>query len=331
MKSALLFAPLILTSFTTGFTSITNNRNNFLSKYSFTSSRCHDSNEIRILTSLHMAITPVGPFCPFRSSAAVSMDPKMESLNTATPEFATEMARLQLDMQVGETPDPDRLRKVAEGISAAVDDWESLLCRLKMSNDFQTIEYAKLTQAHLESHGQNTEEIASMMRWQSQCMIAMAENKPPPLPPGNIDIMKMMEEAKKSAESGKQVPQMTQMAAAEKITTTPFTGDEPAFESDTVRSEYEKLCRDHNDLIGLGSSYATFDYRGKLAYLDQIDLIGERWDVFFARFSLLGQLDRNFVTQCDGFLGSMGLTEESFRTLLKNTHDLMRKDAERCA
>ncbi len=61
-----------------------------------------------------MAITPVGPFCPFRSSAAIDMEPKMESLNQATPEFATEMARLQLDMQIGQMPDPERLKKVAK-------------------------------------------------------------------------------------------------------------------------------------------------------------------------------------------------------------------------
>ena len=65
-------------------------------------------------TCLNMAITPVGPFCPFRSSAAIDMEPKMESLNQATPEFATEMARLQLDMQIGQMPDPERLKKVAK-------------------------------------------------------------------------------------------------------------------------------------------------------------------------------------------------------------------------
>lgn len=276
-----------------------------------------------------MALTPVGPFCPFRSASSVSIEPKMESLNSAGPEFATEMARLQLDMQVGQMPDPDRLRTVAKGIDAAVDDWENLLARLNLSNDFQTKEYAKLTQAHLASHGQNSEEIATMMRWQSQCMLAMAENRPPPFPPAGVDMMKMMEEAKKNAESGMEAPSMTQMAAAEKITSTPFTGDEPAFESENVREEYEGLCRDHNDLIALGGSYATFDPMGKLAYLDQIDSIEDRWDVFFARFSLLGQLNNEFVQQCNAFLDSMGLDEAGFRQLLKDTHEIMRKDAER--
>ena len=108
-------------------------------------------------TTLSMALTPVGPFCPFRSSAALEMEPRMENLSTVTPGFATEMARIQLDMQTGNTPDPERLRNVAKGLDEAVEEWESLLTRLKLSNDFQTREYAKLTEAHLETHGMSAQ------------------------------------------------------------------------------------------------------------------------------------------------------------------------------
>eukprot|EP00557_Chaetoceros_sp_GSL56_P014029 CAMPEP_0176478752 /NCGR_PEP_ID=MMETSP0200_2-20121128/1358_1 /TAXON_ID=947934 /ORGANISM="Chaetoceros sp., Strain GSL56" /LENGTH=260 /DNA_ID=CAMNT_0017874719 /DNA_START=1220 /DNA_END=2002 /DNA_ORIENTATION=- len=254
----------------------------------------------------------------------------MESLNSATPEFATELARIQLDMQIGQMPNPERLRKVARGIDAAVDDWENLLTRLNLSNDFQTKEYYKLTQAHLAKHGQRSEEICAMMRWQSQCMSAMADNRPPPFPPSEINVMKLMNEAKaQQQDSKKGPPSINAMAAAEKITSTPFTGDEPAFQSDTVKKEYEALCRDHASLIDFGGSYATFDPFGKMAYLDELEKIEERWDVFFARFSLLGQLNQKFVKQCNAFLDSMGMTEEEFRELLKVTHDIMRKDAER--
>jgi hypothetical protein len=165
----------------------------FISPRSRTIGTIHSSS--LVTTSLH-ALTPIGPFCPFRSAAAIQIEPKMESLNSATPEFATELARIQLDMQIGQMPNPDRLRKVAQGIDAAVDDWENLLARLNLSNDFQTKEYYKLTQAHLASHGQSSEEICIMMRWQSQCMLAMAENRPPPFPPSEIDVMRLMNEAK---------------------------------------------------------------------------------------------------------------------------------------
>ena len=290
--------------------------------------RPNGSNSFSTETALHV-LTPVGPFCPFRSSAAIQVEPKMEAVNSAAPEFATEMARLQLDMQIGKMPDPQRLKTVAKGIDAAVDDWEILLARMNLSNDFQTKEYYKLTQAHLSKHGQSPSEIATMMRWQSQCMTAMAENRPPPFPPAEINVMKLMNDAKASQESGMKPPSLNAMTSAEKISTTPFTGEEPAFQSDTVKEEYEALCRDHSKLIDFGGSYSTFDPMGKLAYLDELEKIEGRWDVFFARFSLLGQLNQDFVKQCNAFLESMGLTEGDFKDLLKKTHANMREDAER--
>ena len=144
------------------------------------------------------------------------------------------------------------------------------------------------------------------------------------------DVMKLMNEAKKSQEeNGSQPPSLTAMTAAEKITSTPFNGDELAFDSGNVREEYEALCRDHNNLIEFGANYATFDSMGKIAFLDQVEKIEDRRDIFFARFSLLGQLNQDFVRQCNAFLKSMNLTEEEFRDLLKSTHDIMREDAER--
>jgi hypothetical protein len=48
---------------------------------------------------------------------------------SSSPDFATEMARIQLDMQIGKMPDPSRLQKVASGIDDAVSTWEQLLTR----------------------------------------------------------------------------------------------------------------------------------------------------------------------------------------------------------
>jgi len=271
-----------------------------------------------------MALTPVGPFCPFRSESAIQIEPRMEQLNTVGPEFATEMARLQYDMQIGQTPDSERLLKVADGLEEAVGQWENLITRLRLSPDFQTKEYAKLTQAHLDSHGVTVDSIASMMRWQAGCMRAMAKNTPPPMPPPDLDLAKMMEQG----ESGQAKPSITAMAAAEKITSNPFTGEEAAFESPTVKEEYQKLCRDHMSLIQFGDKYDGFDPLGKMRYLDEIEKIQERWDVFFTRFSLMGALSKEYTKQCNDFLASMGMNEEEYRQLLKKCHEMMRADAE---
>mmetsp|Transcript_22453 Transcript_22453/g.40504 ORF Transcript_22453/g.40504 Transcript_22453/m.40504 type:complete len:336 (-) Transcript_22453:425-1432(-) len=325
LRSGLIFALTLLVT-RTSHAFMVAERNRFsVGHVPLPDSRAQESKTCRF-----MVVIPVGPFCPFRSSAAMDMDPRMERLNSATPEFATEMARIQLDMQTGQAPDPQRLRTVADGIEAAVEDWENLLTRLRLSSDFQTREYAKLTQAHLASHDQTSQEISIMMRWQAQCMRALAENNPPPMPPPGVDMMKMMQEAQaKSEAGGGQPPSLTAMANAEKITSTPFTGKEAAFESPTVKEEYKAICRDHQALVSLGSDYASYDPLGKIRYLDEIEKIEERWDVFFARFSLMGALNQDFIRQCNAFLDSMGLNESDFRKLLKKTHAIMREDAEK--
>lgn len=203
------------------------------------------------------------------------------------------MARIQRDMQYGSQPDPERLMRVAKGMNEAVGEWENLITRLRISQDFQTREYAKLTEAHLDSHGTSTESIASMMRWQSGCMMALAKNLPPPMPPTDVDFMKLTQQSSQgSSEPARQPPSMTAMTSAGKIDRNPFTGDEPAFEVPAVREEYEALCRDHSSLIEFGGTYDTFDPLGKLSFVDEIEKIEERWDVFYARFKLLGQLDK---------------------------------------
>ena len=60
----------------------------------------------------------------------------MEALSVNGPEFAAEMTKLQLDMSMGEMPDPDRLKRVADGLEQAVDQWENLVTRLRLSFDF---------------------------------------------------------------------------------------------------------------------------------------------------------------------------------------------------
>jgi len=262
------------------------------------------------------------------------MDTGMEKLSTNTPDFATAMTSIQLDLQLGQTPDPDRLLKLADAMEEAVEKWEELMARLRLSEDFQMREYAKLTQAHLEKNDVSIETVAFMMKWQGNCMRAMAENKPPPMPPPDInfeEVQKIMQQQQQQSESGsgKGSPSISGMSAAMQITAAPFTGDESVFQQSIVKDEYETLCRDHSGLIDFGAKYSEFDPLGKIRYLDEIEKIEERWDVFFARFSLMGALNKEWASQCDTFLESMGMDEQEYRELLKKSHQIMRDEAER--
>jgi hypothetical protein len=248
---------------------------------------------------------------------------EMAQLNSADPDFPMEMKRLQLDIETGQTSSPERLMKVASGIERAIEPWENLIM---LSKDYQTREYAKLTQAHLATHGVSVESYASMMRWQAGCMRAMAQNTLPPMPPSDLDLSEMMKQAQDK--TAKERPSVTAMSAAEVITTPPFTGDEEVFDSETVKEEFKNLNRDHMALVEFGKNYGEFDPSGKLRYLDEIEKIEDRWDVFFARFGLMGALNEVYIRQCNEFLASMGMDEGGFRELLKKGHQIMRREAE---
>ena len=120
-------------------------------------------------------ITPIGPFCPFRSEATKldgTVDSGMGSLTSKSQNFMAEMARLQLESQMGTEPDPAKVEAVADDLAAALEEWELLMTRLRLSTDFQSREYFKLTEAHLAGQGQSLQAIGLAMRWQVDTMHA---------------------------------------------------------------------------------------------------------------------------------------------------------------
>jgi len=240
------------------------------------------------------------------------------------PKFAEEMSRLQLEMSMGNMPDPQRVATMADDLIEAEEQWQRMLTRMRLADDFQSREYFKLTAAWAERQGESLETIGVMMRWQADNMKAFAMGGVPLPPPPGVDLDKLAAKQQQSGQSN----MMAQMASAQSVTTTPFSGNEAAFESDVVRDEYEKLCRDHAGIIRLGEGFGGFDPLGKLAYLDALEAVEGRWDVFFSRFALMGALNQEFVEQTNGFLGSMGMSAAVFREVLSEAHLLMRKDAE---
>jgi len=49
--------------------------------------------------------------------------------------------------------------------------------------------------------------------------------------------------------------------------------------------------------IEFGGNVGTFDPLGRIAFVNQLEQIEERWDVFLARFSLMGMLDQMFAEE----------------------------------
>jgi len=241
------------------------------------------------------------------------------------PNFAAEMSRLQLEMSAGNEPDQQRVLALADDLFEAEEQWRVMLTRMRLAEDFQSREYFKLTSAWCSRQGESLESVGIMMRWQADNMKAFATGGTPLPPPPGVDLMKLAQQQQQSGQQN----MMAQMSSAEAVDATPFTGSESAFESDVVRGEYEQLCSDHAGIIKMGERFGTFDPLGKLAFLDQLESVESRWDVFYSRFELLGQLNPDFATQTNGFLESMGMSAEIFRETLSDAHKLMREEAEK--
>ena len=95
-----------------------------------------------------VGITPIGPFCPFRSEACGDgglLESGMAALSAKAPLFMTELSRLQLSMQAGSEVDADRVKAVAADMTATQSEWEGLLTRMGVTDDFQAREYKKMT------------------------------------------------------------------------------------------------------------------------------------------------------------------------------------------
>ncbi|CAE8634301.1 unnamed protein product [Polarella glacialis] len=265
-------------------------------------------------------ITPIGPFCPFRS-AECNFDSVlglgMGELTKSGPNFATEMARIQLDMQMGQQPDLPRVRQLADELDSSYSKWQVLMTKLRYGDDFQSREYFKLTSVHMQRQGKSLEDMGQMVKYQVECMRAFADGRMPPFPPPGLDL---------TTPPGSS-PTAAGMSSAG-IQADPFDGTESIFQSKLVKDEYDAVCRDHRQLITLGERYGSFDPLGKLAFLDQLGAIQVRWDVFFARLGLVGALNPDFKEQSQQFLSSMGLEPLQFRSLIDEAHLVMRREAE---
>ncbi|CAE7244500.1 pks3 [Symbiodinium necroappetens] len=310
------------------------------------SARCAEGDtgdEVQVSTPSSTCITPIGPFCPYRSSACAwdsELSKGMSDLTNESPEFAVEMSRMQLDMQMGREPDSRRMGQLADKLEQSYQKWNGLMTRLRLSSDFQSREYFKLTLSHLD--GRSIEDLGKMVQYQVDCMRAVATGGMIPPVPVGVD----MTPPKEGLPSAAAAPNMI---TAEPFDSSAFTNEvvkDPlrhpdssprAFISALIRVEYAALCRDHQQAtapVEIGSigdvglqtfqgpvthgqlrfkildvSFGNFDPLGKIAFLDQLEKIEERWDIFFGCLGLLGALSPDYkdyliweLLKCKGLL-----------------------------
>ncbi len=65
------------------------------------------------------------------------------------------------------------------------------------------------------------------------------------------------------------------------------------FDSELVQQEAKQLFEDYQRLMQIGSNYGKFDREGKKLYIDQMESVMERYQIFMKRF----ELSEDFMAQ----------------------------------
>ncbi|GMH95085.1 hypothetical protein TrST_g1570 [Triparma strigata] len=269
-------------------------------------------------------ITPVGPFSSCRSKACEfggSLDSRMSSATsgiTGDDNFMLELQRLTVEFQINETPPPtDKVAKIVDKMERSHEQYNDLLTRLSLSKDFQSLEYYSLTVTQLEKKGMTLDLMNECVQWQINSMKAYSTNSLPPQPPPSV--LKMIQQNQN---------QPPPMMGVPSVTSPPFSGNEGAFDDPVLKLKLRELVNDHQNLIDLGSGYGGFDASGKIAYIDEIEKVEDRWGVFMMRLDLDDVVEKGFKEETRGFLEGMGMGVDGFYEGLEEAHNWMRMRAE---
>jgi hypothetical protein len=101
------------------------------------------------------------------------------------------------------------------------------------------------------------------------------------------------------------------------------------FDSEIIQDEAKRLFADYQHLMQLGSSYGKFDREGKKLYIEQMEVIMDRYRVFMKRFELSEDFQAKLtVEQLRTQLGQFGLTPERMFEQMDFTLERMKQQLE---
>lgn len=229
---------------------------------------------------------------------------------------------INMEAQMGNIPDPAVVRPLAKDMREVEELSKVALTRMRLTEDFQGLEYYKMTEAQLARQGMTMELMQQLTSWQVEGMLAFCEDREPPEPPRGVTPELL------AGKMGNMGFSSMMSAAGSEITAMPFDMDSETMNSEVVRAEFDKLSDDHKRLIKMGEGYGSFDPAGKEMYIDQIEAVESRWGVFMGRFRLMGELNPEYVRQASKYLQQASLTIGQYRELVRAAHLRMRRDVE---
>lgn len=97
------------------------------------------------------------------------------------------------------------------------------------------------------------------------------------------------------------------------------------FDSDIVQQEARHLFEDYQALMELGNSYGKFDREGKKLYIERMEAMMERYQIFMKRFELSEDfMAQMTIEQLRTQLGQFGITPQQMFDQMHQTLERMK-------
>jgi len=101
------------------------------------------------------------------------------------------------------------------------------------------------------------------------------------------------------------------------------------FDSEIVQQEARQLFEDYQVLLELGNSYGKFDREGKKCFIEAMEGMMERYEIFMKRFELSDDFMAQMITrQLKEQMGMVGLTPQQMFERMHQTLKRMRSEVE---
>jgi uncharacterized protein YbgA (DUF1722 family) len=102
------------------------------------------------------------------------------------------------------------------------------------------------------------------------------------------------------------------------------------FDSDIIQQEAKQLFEDYQQLTQLGSKYGKFDRDGKLAFIERMDTLLDRYKIFMKRFELSDDfMAKMTVEQMNTQMSQFGMTPIQMFEQMNFTLERMKLDIEK--
>lgn len=102
------------------------------------------------------------------------------------------------------------------------------------------------------------------------------------------------------------------------------------FDSEVVQQEAKQLFEDYQSLMKLGGEYGKFDREGKKLFIERMEELMERYQIFMKRFELSEDfMAQMTVQQLKTQLSQFGMTPQQMFEQMNMTLDRMRSEIEK--